>query len=92
MAYDLLTTISQDADERARFRARRKFQMDVEHGKLISFEEGEIKGRREGKIEGKLEGKIEDAKNMLADSLPLDRIARYTGLTIERIKSLRIGD
>ncbi|MDR2179407.1 MAG: Rpn family recombination-promoting nuclease/putative transposase, partial [Synergistaceae bacterium] len=28
MAYGLLTSISQDEDERARFRARRKFQMD----------------------------------------------------------------
>jgi hypothetical protein len=37
MAYDLLTNISRDADERARFRARRKFQMDLEHDRIISL-------------------------------------------------------
>ncbi|MDR1378679.1 MAG: Rpn family recombination-promoting nuclease/putative transposase [Synergistaceae bacterium] len=37
MAYDLLTSISRDADERASFRARRKFQMDLEHNQIVSF-------------------------------------------------------
>jgi predicted transposase/invertase (TIGR01784 family) len=83
MAYDVLTSISRDADERARFRARRKFQMDLAHDKLVSFEEGELKGR--------LEGKLETAKSMLAAGLPLDQILLFTGLTPEQIESLRIG-
>jgi hypothetical protein len=29
-AYDILTNISRDENERARFRARRKFQMDID--------------------------------------------------------------
>jgi predicted transposase/invertase (TIGR01784 family) len=84
MAYDLLTSISQDADERARFRARRKFQMDMEHNRIVAFEEGEIKGRREEKFDL--------AKNMLADGLSLDQIVRITSLTSEQVGSLRIGD
>ncbi|MDR1578756.1 MAG: hypothetical protein LBS35_00230 [Synergistaceae bacterium] len=47
MAYDLLTKISQNAEERARFRARRKFEMDMQHDRIVSFEEGETKGRVE---------------------------------------------
>jgi hypothetical protein len=33
-----------DWRERARFRAGRKFRMDVGRGKIVSFEEREIKG------------------------------------------------
>lgn len=36
-----------------------------------------------------LEGKIEIAKNMLLDNEPIDRIARYTGLTKEDILKLK---
>ena len=40
MAVDFLQSISQDEEERARFRARRKFQMDLEHSLLVSRDEG----------------------------------------------------
>jgi predicted transposase/invertase (TIGR01784 family) len=56
VAYGLLTSISQDEDERARFRARRKFQMDLEHNRIVSFEEGERKGFEEGERKGFEEG------------------------------------
>jgi predicted transposase/invertase (TIGR01784 family) len=79
MAYEVLTSISRDEDERARFRARRKFQMDMAHDKIVSHREG------------KLEGKLEDAKNMLAIGLSADQIVQVTGLAPEQIKGLRIG-
>jgi hypothetical protein len=47
MTYELLTGISKNAEERARFRARRKFEMDLQHNMIVSFEEGEIKGKTE---------------------------------------------
>ncbi|SFF62438.1 Rpn family recombination-promoting nuclease/putative transposase [Thermoflexibacter ruber] len=43
----------------------------------------------EGKIEGKVEEKIEIAKNMILDGEPNQKIARYTGLTLEQIEALR---
>jgi predicted transposase/invertase (TIGR01784 family) len=76
MAYELLTNISQDADERARFRARRKFQMDLEHNQLVAFDRG------------KFEGKLEVARNLLANGVSLETISRSTDLSLEKIQSL----
>jgi predicted transposase/invertase (TIGR01784 family) len=38
--------------------------------------------------EGKIEGKIETARKMLADSLPIETISKYTGLAIDEIEKL----
>jgi hypothetical protein len=48
----------------------------------------ERKGKRKGKQEGKQEGKIEIAQRMLKDNLPLESIAKYTGLSESDIKNL----
>lgn len=37
---------------------------------------------------GRQEGRLEDAKRMKDDSLPVDLIAKYTGLTVEEIERL----
>jgi predicted transposase/invertase (TIGR01784 family) len=84
VAYDLLTSISQDADERARYRARRKFQMDMEHNRLAAFEAGEIAGR----IAGETAGKIEMARNLLAQEIPPEVIARSANLPLDEIRAL----
>jgi predicted transposase/invertase (TIGR01784 family) len=84
MAYEILTGISQDADERARFRARRKYQMDIAHGQIVSFEAGELKGR----TEGRLEGRTEVARNLLANRVPLEIITKSTGLSLNEIRAL----
>jgi hypothetical protein len=57
----------EDPDERARLRARRKFQMDLQHNLIVSYEEGLRIGRLEGLIgslikitlEDKCEGQLE---------------------------------
>jgi predicted transposase/invertase (TIGR01784 family) len=97
MAYDLLTSISQNEDERARFRARRKFQMDMEHTRIVTFEEGrkegwndgmiegERKGEIKGRTEGRTDGKLEVARNLLASGFPLDIVVKNTGLSPEEI-------
>jgi hypothetical protein len=72
MAYDLLTGISRNADERARFRARRKFQMDQEHNRVIAFNEG----------------KCEVARNLLSNKIPLDIIVKTTGLPLEEVQAV----
>jgi hypothetical protein len=43
----------------------------------------------EGKEEGREEGKFEIARNFLKMGLPLDQIARGTGLSVEEISALR---
>lgn len=43
---------------------------------------------RKGKRKGRQEGKIEIAQRMLKDNLPLESIAKYTGLSERDIKNL----
>jgi predicted transposase/invertase (TIGR01784 family) len=81
MGFNLLTGASRDPDERARFRARRKFQMDQEHNRVIAF--------GEGKLEGKLEEKLEIAHNLLSNEMPLDFIVKTTGLSLEEVQAMK---
>ena len=50
---------------------------------------GYNRGINEGKLEGKVEEKQSIALNMLKDSLPLETIARFTGLTMAQLQQLQ---
>ena len=58
--------------------------------------EGRIEGRQEGRKEGITIGRTEGAtekaheaaRNMLADKLPYDKIAQYTGLSVTQVEQL----
>jgi predicted transposase/invertase (TIGR01784 family) len=52
-------------------------------------EEGRIEGRIEGKIEGIIERDFEIAKVMLKSGESLEKIIRYTGLTLEQINKIK---
>jgi len=73
----LLQTISRDENERACFRARRKFQMDMEHSLITARDEGEVAKA------------ISIAKNLLKMNMPVEQIVKATGLTYEVVDSLR---
>jgi predicted transposase/invertase (TIGR01784 family) len=98
MANELLQTISKDENERARFRARRKFQMDLDHSLLVArdegLEEGLEKGLEEGLEKGREagieEGIIRVAIKMLKLGLPVEQIVNATGLSWEYIEKLRV--
>ena len=51
-------------------------------------EEGRAEGRLEGITQGKAQGKFETARNCLSLNLPLETIAKITGLSIEEIERL----
>jgi len=51
----------------------------------ISREEG----RAEGMVEGQLDKSLEIAQKLLADNMPIELIAKYTGLTNEQIRGLK---
>ena len=74
MAKELLNTISRDENERARFRARWKFERDMEHN--IAVTQDEVKERI--------------AKNMLAINMSVDLISQLTGLTVKEVEALRV--
>lgn len=54
----------------------------------IAKKDGRKEGKMEGRKEGVLEAKQETAKKMLHDGLPIETIAKYTGLTEKQIKAL----
>jgi predicted transposase/invertase (TIGR01784 family) len=91
-----LDNISTNEDERAKFRARRKFQMDMAHDRAYLLRIGEedllkgrLEGKLEGKLEGRLEGKLETARNLIRRGRPIDEIIEDTGLSRAEIEGLR---
>ena len=76
MATELLQTISRDEIERARFRSRRMFRMDMEHNLIAARDEG----------------KLAVAKNMLDAGEPIEKIIKYTDMTREEVEGLRETD
>ena len=57
-------------------------------GRAEGLAEGLAQGRAEGKEEGKSENAKEVAKRMKQDGLPIETIARYTGINIKEIELL----
>ena len=76
MAAELLQSISKDEIERARFRSRRMFRMDMEHNLIAARDEGIMSV----------------AKRLLQRNRPMDEIIEDTGLTREEIESLSTAD
>jgi len=55
-----------------------------EEGEKIGIE----KGRAEGRVEGEKQKAIEMARMMKADNEPLEKIMRYTCLTLDEIQKI----
>jgi len=80
MAGELLQTISKDEIERARFRSRHMFRMDMEHNLIAARDEGEVSKA------------MTIANNLLKRNRPIDEIIEDTGLTREEVENLRDAD
>ena len=65
--------------------ARVGFLKDEQAFKEAGLEEGRIEGRKEGMRKKS----IEIAKELLKEKMPVDKIARITGLTEEEIENLK---
>lgn len=52
------------------------------------LQEGKREGLQEGLREGKREHAVEMARKMLADKLPIEKIAEYSGLSLEDVHKL----
>ena len=61
-------------------------------GKAEGYAEGEARGRAEGeargRAEGKAEGLLEAARNLKLEGLSAEKIAKITGLSIDKIENL----
>lgn len=52
------------------------------------YEDGLMKGREEGKKEGKKEGKLEFALELLKDGMSLEKVAKYSKLSLSMIEKM----
>ena len=80
-AHEEYTTFTQDDRMRELYEAREKALKDRNTLLRIAEERGIEKGREEGIRE--------NARRMLGDGVPMNTIAKYTGLSIPEIESLR---
>ena len=76
LAGTVLAAISKDEHERARFLSRRKFEMEMTSNLLTAEAQGELNAKREV------------ARNMKAESLSVESIARMTKLSVSDIEKL----
>ena len=60
-------------------------------GREEGLAEGRAEGRAEGLAEGELSKSLDVARQMKAEGLPVEMIARCTGLSIEQIEDLKSG-
>jgi predicted transposase/invertase (TIGR01784 family) len=77
MANELLKSISKDEVERAHYRSRKMFRMDMKHDRAVS------------RTEGRNEKSQEIARNLLRMGVPFDTVENATGLTRAEIEKLR---
>ena len=67
-------------------------EIGMKKGLAEGLEKGRAEGLAEGRAEGRAEGeenaKIATAKRMLADGLPVETIAKYSELSVERVMEL----
>ena len=54
------------------------------------IQQGEKRGEKRGLNKGKYLEKLEIAKNLLRDKMSIDSISKYTGLSINQIKSITL--
>ena len=58
------------------------------YNKRVGFEHGMKQGMEQGRVEGAKQQSISVARSMKADKMPLELIAKYSGLTIAEINEL----
>jgi predicted transposase/invertase (TIGR01784 family) len=81
MAATLLMEISQDEHERARLRSRRKAETD----RYSDMATAELRGE----MRGEMTKALKIAKDMLADGVDADTVAKWTNLTVDDILRLK---
>lgn len=94
--FDVAQTANLSKEEYAKYFESEKIYHDLDGAfrtaSAKGMEKGLAKGRAEGRVEGRAEGELnmalESAHRMKADGMPAELIAKYTGLTVEKIKQL----
>ena len=77
-------------EERIKYENDMTTERDIQNYISYAREKGLEEGMEKGREEGREEGRIEAARNMLADEISIDLVAKYTGLSIEQVKELKL--
>ena len=85
---EVLTSISTNEDERAKYRSRRKAETDYMSNLLTAEERGKILGIEIGETRGEARKQKETARAMKLDDVPFETIMKYTNLSINEIQAL----
>lgn len=89
-AYYTITASSEFREiERLRAKARHDEAQALHHARQEGRQEGKQEGIREGRQEGISERNIEIVQNALQMKMPIEDIAKLTGLTCEEVENLR---
>lgn len=75
-------------EDRKAYESSLKYYRDMNNVVTTAEEKGRLEGMEKGMKKGKTEEKIAIAKGMKQDGLPLESIAKYTGLSQEEISRL----
>ena len=82
-----------DQEKRDKVISKMTTERDLRNQMAYAIEQGLQQGREQGLQQGLQQGREEEridiAKGMLADGMPVESIAKYTGLTAEEIKALK---
>jgi predicted transposase/invertase (TIGR01784 family) len=81
MAAELLMNISKDAEERARFMSRRKFETDLTSNILTAEARGEMRGEARGRVGERLAV----AAKMKSKGIDINTIIEVTGLSVDEV-------
>jgi len=88
MATKALMRITRSDREWAYRESKLKYELDRQSLIYETKREGIAEGRKDGIADGILQGRIDIARNMKSLNLPVDVIAKSTGLSLEEINNL----
>ena len=87
--FEVSELYNMDQDTRDKVIHKMTTERDLRNQMAYARQEAIEEGRAEGRSEGRAEVRAEVAREMLADGMPVDKIAKYTELSIEEIAALK---
>lgn len=87
-AYRRLEEMSADEQKRWEYEMRQKAIRDHRHMLASGRREGEKIGEQRGLEQGERKKAVEIARKMLGDKMPIEKMAEYSGLSLEEIQKL----
>lgn len=88
-AHEAYKEFVENPELRALYESREKFRKDYNTDMALSREEGREEGIEEGIEKGREEEALEVALRMLKDGLPPESVVKYSGLSLEKVESLK---